>query len=269
MPDLSLPDVTLHYETEGSGPPLLLLAGMFSDGASWAPVVPLLTPDFTVIRPDNRSTGRTVVSDAAVDCAAMADDARALMDHLGHTTFHCVGHSLGGLLALELAFAYPERVMTTAVLASGYKRSARRVGLFDTLLAIRQAPMGEEMWLRALYPWVFGEDFFKAEGNVEAAVAAALAYPHAQTVENMARQIAAFNAFRPEAKIAEIACPALMLYGGQDVLVPPQSARDSLSTLPNAEHHTVPNAGHSIVWDAAEEVAGHLRNFLMTQSGTA
>ena len=56
MPDLALEDITLHYEIDGSGPPLLMLAGMMGDNASWGALLRLLTPHFTVIRPDNRTT---------------------------------------------------------------------------------------------------------------------------------------------------------------------------------------------------------------------
>ncbi|NNK17457.1 MAG: alpha/beta hydrolase [Sulfitobacter sp.] len=262
MPDLALDDITLHYEIEGKGPPLLLLAGMLSDSATWAPLVPLLSDRFTVIRPDNRTTGRTTPWDAPADCALMARDAVALMDHLGFQQFHCAGHSLGGLLTLEIASADPGRVATASVLASGRIRAPRTAALFDTLLAIRRAPKGEEMWLRALYPWIFGNGFFENLGNIETALGAALAYPYAQTADAMELQVAAFRAFRPKAKPEQIVRPTLILYAGQDIMVPPDAARKSFDTLPNATHHTIEHAGHSIVWDAADEVAEHLSTFL-------
>ncbi len=262
MPDLSLNDITLHYEIDGSGPPLLLLAGMLSDSAAWSILVPLLTPYFTVIRPDNRTTGRTRPWDAPADCALMAQDALALMDHLKIDRFHVGGHSLGGLLSLEIAHAAPERAATATVLASGRVRSPRTAAVFDALLAVRRAPEGEEAWLRALYPWLFGNRFFEDMQNVEDALAAALAYPHAQTVDAMAHQIAAFRAFRPKARMAEITCPALVLYAGQDLMIPPELARPSFAPIPDLTEASIDHAGHSIVWDAPTEVAEHLLAFL-------
>lgn len=102
MPDLPLSDISLHYEVDGSGPPLLMLAGMLSDSASWGALAPLLSDHFTLIRPDNRSTGRTTPWDAETSVAQMARDALTLMEYLGHDTFHVVGHSMGGLMAMEL-----------------------------------------------------------------------------------------------------------------------------------------------------------------------
>lgn len=255
MPDLALNDISLHYEIEGSGPPLLLLAGMLSDSATWGPFASLLTDRFTVIRPDNRTTGRTTPWDADVSVMQMANDALALMDHLGHSQFHVAGHSLGGLMALEIAGLAPDRVTSATVLASGRIRSPRTDGVFDALLNIRRAPMGEEMWLRSLYPWIFGQAFFKDPQNVETALAASLAYPYAQTVDAMAHQIDAFRGYRPQATLDQIITPTLVIYAGQDVMVPPSMAKPGFAAMSNLTEVTIEDAGHSIVWDATEAVA--------------
>ncbi len=262
MPDLPLDDVTLHYEIEGSGPPLLLLAGMLSDSATWAGLAPMLTDHYTVIRPDNRTTGRTIPWDAPADCSLMATDALALMNHLGFDRFHVGGHSLGGLLSLEIANMAPSQVMTATVLASGRVRSPRTAGVFDALLAIRRAPEGEEMWLRGLYPWIFGNGFFESSDNIETALEAARGYPYAQSADAMAHQVAAFRAFRPKAKPDQITCPTLVLYAGQDLMIPPSLARPSFAAITNLTEVTIEHAGHSIVWDAPQDVASHLIKFL-------
>jgi pimeloyl-ACP methyl ester carboxylesterase len=118
------------------------------------------------------------------------------------------------------------------------------------------------MWLRALYPWIFGQGFFADAANVDIALEAALAYPHAQTADAMAHQIEMFRAFRPKADVATLHCPTLVLYAGQDILVPPEVARPSFRSIPRLTEATLPDAGHSIVWDAPEEVARHLSSFL-------
>ena len=262
MPELTLPDLTLHYEVDGDGPPLLLLAGMLSDSATWAGFTPLLSDHFTVIRPDNRTTGRTVPRDAPADVVHMIADALALMDHLGHGAFHVAGHSLGGLMSLELAALMPERVATVGVFASGRIRVPRTMAVFDALLAIRRAPQGERLWLQALHPWIFGNGFFEDADATRTAIVAALGYPHMQTVDAMTLQIEAFRAFRPKARMAEIACPTLVAYAGQDLLVPPALAQPSFANLPDLHEVTFPDAGHSIVWDAPDALADHLLHFL-------
>lgn len=266
MPDLDLDDIRLHYEVAGDGPPLLLLAGMMGDSASWAPLLPLLAERFTVICPDNRTTGRTVPRDAPVSLAQIGADAMALMDHLGHQRFSIAGHSMGGLVTLDLAALHGDRIERAAVLASGRVRSPRTAAVFDALLAVRRAPQGEEMWLRALYPWVFGAAFLSDPAAMEAAIAAARAYPHAQDADAMAHQLAALKSYRPAARVEDIPCPVLVLYAEEDVLIPPAAARPGFAAIPDLTEHTVPGAGHSIVWDAPEAVAAHLHGFMAPEA---
>lgn len=262
MPDLKCPDITLHYEISGRGPPLLLLAGLLSDSATWQSLLGLLEPYFTLIRPDNRTTGRTTPWDAPVSVQHMARDALALMDHLGHEEFHIAGHSMGGLMGIEIAGHAPDRVTGLSILASGAVRIPRAMHVFDTLLAIRRAsPEGETLWLRALYPWIFRPDFFKDPNNTEMAIEAALAYPHAQTVDAMAAQIDALRNFRPETRPESLKCPVQTLLAGQDLIVPPDAARASFDGIPNVQHHRIEDSGHSIAWDAPDWVAEHLIAF--------
>ena len=266
MPDFKRPDVSLHYEIDGSGPPLLLLAGMLSDSATWAGFAPLLTDQFTVIRPDNRTTGRTTPWDAKTSMELMAQDALALMDHLDLGPFHVAGHSMGGLLAMDLATLAPEKVSTVGVFASGRVRLPRTLAAFRSLLAVRRAPKGEELWLRALYSWIFGPAFFEDPQNAETALTAALNYPYVQSVDAMAHQIDAFSVLRPVAKPELITCPTLVAYAGQDILVPPEQAQPSFQGIANLTEITIPDAGHSIVWDAPEELAHLLLGFLAAQA---
>ena len=261
MPELSLPDVSLHYEIDGSGPPLLMLAGMLSDSASWGALAPLLTDHFTLIRPDNRSTGRTTPWDAEISVAQMARDALALMDHLGHETFHLVGHSMGGLMAMELTGMAPKRVQALSILASAPVRAPRTMAVFDALLAVRRAPEGEQLWLCALYPWIFAPGFFTDPDNVETALAAALAYPHAQSADAMAHQMQALRGFRPTVRPADLTCRTKVLHGADDLLIPRADAEKAFAAIPDVTQHTLPDAGHSIHWDAADAVAKHLRQF--------
>lgn len=262
MPDMKRPDITLHYEVSGNGPPLLLLAGLLSDSATWQPLLRLLEPHFTLIRPDNRTTGRTIPWDAPVTVQHMAQDAVTVMDHLGHDQFQIAGHSMGGLMGIEIAGIAPDRVAGLSILASGAVRIPRAMHVFDTLLAIRRAsPDGETLWLRSLYPWIFRPGFFENPSNTKMALEAALAYPHAQTADAMALQIDALRNFRPETRPSDVKCPVQSLLAGQDLIIPPDAAQKSFGSIPDVQHHRIEDSGHSIVWDAPDWVAERLIAF--------
>lgn len=261
MPELQLDDITLHYEVDGNGPPLILIAGMLSDSASWGPLVPLLTPHFTVIRPDNRTTGRTRPWDAPVSIAEVARDAMALMEHLGHARYHVVGHSMGGLVGMELAGMQPQVVSSLAILASSRQRAPQTVAIFDTLLEIRRGTDDPALWLKALYPWAFRPEFFEDPANTEAALAAALAYPHGQSADAMAHQIESLRAFKPQIGPDQITAPTLVLLAQHDILIPRVGTAKGFAKIADVTVKEIEGAGHSLHWDAPAAVADHLIGF--------
>ena len=98
--------IDLYYEERGSGPPLLIIPPLSSTGFT----ITALEPHFRIITFDNRGAGRSSVPPGPYTTRLMADDAAALLEHLGVERAHVFGFSLGAEIAQELALAYPERV---------------------------------------------------------------------------------------------------------------------------------------------------------------
>jgi len=257
MPKLDRPDLSLHYETTGNGPPLLMLAGFMSDHASWTPLIPLLKDHFTCITPDNRTTGQSTPWDAPVSIDLMCKDALALMDHLRHDRYHVIGHSMGGIIALHMAQEVPQRMASTHVAASAPVRLPRNTALFANLITIRRSDAPPDTWLRALFPWLFNPLVYNDPKALDQAVADSLAYPHAQTADAMEHQLTALRGF-DGTDLAKPTCPTQVLIGALDLIVPPDHILAVLNHLP---HHILEGAGHSIHWDAPESVAELLRTF--------
>lgn len=255
MPTADL-HIRLHYEIDGEGPPLLLLAGMMSDSASWGPLVPLLTPHFTVIRPDNRTTGRT--ENAAPGLDAWAQDAATLLDHLNLPKAHVAGHSLGGLIATHLAAITPARVDKLALLAAAPVFLQRNIALFRHLIALRDPAYPPDLWLRALFPWLFHPRTFDSPAIVDTMVALSLAYPHAQSRAAMQAQLDAYEAAESALHLPDPLPPTLALLAEDDLLMPASLARPALTAITGLRVAMVPQAGHSVHWDAPDTVAAHL-----------
>jgi len=107
-----------YYEREGSGTPLLLIAGAMSGAWAWSDHFCNQLERFELIRYDHRDIGR---SGAQGECTwpKLAADAIDLLDHLEIDSAHLVGHSMGGHIAQELALAHPKRVATISIIGSG------------------------------------------------------------------------------------------------------------------------------------------------------
>jgi len=257
MPVLEHSGIAQHYEISGTGPPLLMVAGMISDSASWAPMIPLLESHFTLIRPDNRTTGRTTPLDAPATVALFAADCAALLDALDLGPAHVLGHSLGGMIGMQLAIAQPRLVRTLTLAASAPLALKRNVAMFRNLLAIRHSDASADTWWNALFLWLFSPDIYQTSNAARYAVAGALTYRHAQTAQAMALQVDALEAYQP-ATIEQVHIPVQAVLGTGDILLPSALAVPALGQTPI---HHIDGAGHSIHWDAPDVLAKHLREF--------
>jgi pimeloyl-ACP methyl ester carboxylesterase len=257
MPFADLGQTRLHYTDEGEGPPLLLLAGMMSDGASWGPVVPGLAARFRVIRPDNRTTGQTVTT-GPVSLDTWAQDVADLLDYLSLPRAHVAGHSLGGLIALHLATTAPARIDRLALLATGPLFLRRSLLFFHHLLALRADGMPPDLWLRALFPWLFAPRVFDSDSLIETMIALSLGYPHAQTRPAFEAQIAAYADVESTIRLPAALPPTLALLAQHDLLMPPALLRPALAALGPMTVVEIADAGHSVHWDAPEAVVAAL-----------
>ena len=120
---------TLHYQTihgyrrafriAGSGPVLLLIHGIGDNSTTWHSVHSKLAQRFTVIAPDLLGHGQSDKPRADYSVAAYANGMRDLLGVLGIERVTVVGHSLGGGVAMQFAYQYPERVERLVLVSTG------------------------------------------------------------------------------------------------------------------------------------------------------
>src|SRR3954468_24730941 len=109
----------VHYRSAGSGPVLVLVHGITSTSATWAGVLPYLAERFTVVAPDLLGHGDSAKPRGDYSLGAHASGIRDLLVALGHSRATVVGHSLGGGIAMQLAYQFPERVERLVLVNSG------------------------------------------------------------------------------------------------------------------------------------------------------
>ena len=246
MPYFDRDDITLYYETHGSGSPLLLIAGFASDSQSWQPVIRTLAEHFSVIVFDNRGSGRTRPMNDFASIGDMADDCGRLLDHLGLGASHVLGHSMGGFIAQELALRQPHRVISLILAATACRNSPRNNALFADWVDNHTSGANLEQWFRAVFYWLFTPRFFDDRLNVAAAVDYAIDYPYPQSSAALANQVRAMAEFDRSGATAKIMLPTLVITGIEDILFPPETADILVQLLPAARLETIRNAAHSI-----------------------
>jgi len=122
--ELELRELTLHghrlaYRQAGSGPVLVLIHGITSDSDTWRRVMPYLARRFTVLAPDLIGHGGSAKPRGDYSLGAHASAVRDLLLALGHDRATFVGHSLGGGIAMQLSYQFPERCERLVLVDSG------------------------------------------------------------------------------------------------------------------------------------------------------
>src|SRR5271168_1776968 len=107
------------FLSAGKGPPLLLIHGIGDSSSTWLPVVESFATDYTVIAPDLLGHGLSDKPRADYSVAAYANGMRDLLSVLDIDRVTVVGHSLGGGVAAQFAYTYPERCERLVLVGSG------------------------------------------------------------------------------------------------------------------------------------------------------
>src|SRR5512147_2309921 len=117
-------EITLHghrvsYRAAGSGPLLVLIHGIAGSSATWQEVLPRLAERYTVVAPDLLGHGSSAKPRTDYSLGAYACAIRDLLGVLGYERGTIVGHSLGGGVAMQFAYQFPERCERMALVSSG------------------------------------------------------------------------------------------------------------------------------------------------------
>jgi pimeloyl-ACP methyl ester carboxylesterase len=128
--------LNMYYEIHGVGEPLLLLHGAFMTVEGFGSLLPSLAETRQVIVTEMQAHGRTADIDRPLSVEHLADDAAALIRHLGHDRVDVFGYSLGAGVALHLAVRHPD-VVRNLILASGnYSVDGFHPGVLDGIQTI-------------------------------------------------------------------------------------------------------------------------------------
>jgi pimeloyl-ACP methyl ester carboxylesterase len=244
-------------EVEGDGPPLLMLHGAEGSRRQFAVIRPELTDRFTVITYDQRDCGDTMGPDVAPTLVDLADDARALLEALGHASGFVFGTSFGGRIAQALAVRHPgvvQRLVLASTWALPVALGAANPQVVGELQRLRAGlPESAEALAGLFFPEAYLEANPAARGYFKAAP------PRSARSERRGTTVADM----PNLDLARIEQPTLLLAGFADTLVPPEltlSLRDHIRGAVTTA--LLPEVGHLAVAQAPKEVARHLRAFL-------
>ncbi len=268
MPTAHVNGIDIEYATEGdpSDPPLLLVMGLGGQLTAWPDgfVRGLRDRGFFIVRFDNRDCGLSTKWEGLPDVLAlftgdpssapyrvedMADDAAALLEHLGMTTAHVVGVSMGGMITQALVINHAEHFVSAASIMS--TTGDRTVGAptAEAMTALLRPPAtsrDEAIEASVAGSQVIGSPKYPTDvGTLRERAAAA--YDRSYCPEGTVRQLAAILASPDRTgglRSAEM--PFLVVHGEDDPLVTLSGGQATAAAVPGAKLITIPGMGHDL-----------------------
>lgn len=267
MPKIRVGEHELHYERAGSGEPLLLIQGMSGTHVSWGePFLAPLRESFDVIAFDNRGIGLSAPIDGPFTIVEMAEDAAGLLDELGIESAHVVGISMGGMIAQDLALAYPDRLRSLTLGCSycGGPGSQLMPQENVEILAAGMMSGDRDKAIQASYEVNLSPAFRADESRYAAFHEMATSVPAAKrTIELQAQAIFGHDT---SGRLAEISTPTLIVHGTEDGVLPHPNGELIASLMPAARLETLEGIGHMFWWEQPERSAELIREHALAAS---
>jgi pimeloyl-ACP methyl ester carboxylesterase len=249
----------LNYKKTGTGPPLVILHGLFGSADNWFSIARELDKEFTMYLVDQRNHGDSPHDDEW-NYEVMVEDLRELLDEEGLVKVNLMGHSMGGKTVMNFALKYPERVekLIVADIAPRYypvhhesileglnsldlKTISSRKEADDALANYISEPGIRQFLLKSL-----GRDADGFAWKINLPVIS-------KNIENVGEAL-------PEGESFE--GPTLFLAGANSNYVQQKDLPEILEFFPNYELEFVQNAGHWLHAEQPHAVVEEIRKFL-------
>ncbi|MFN2432262.1 MAG: alpha/beta fold hydrolase, partial [Gemmatimonadota bacterium] len=181
-------DITMNYDQEGSGEPLVLIPYLTADCACYAFQVAEYSKHFTCISVDPRGAGETDKPRGVYSTELFADDVCAFMQALGVDRAHVSGLSLGAATGMWLAAKYPQKVKSLSLHSGWTKTDAfMRTVIEGWQVMARGLGSVTEMVILGIFPWCFTPELYVAKPDYIQSLAAFVWARPAQSLDAFLR----------------------------------------------------------------------------------
>ncbi len=249
----------IDYAEMGEGPAVIFLHGIGGGDASFADQLGAF-PGFRTIAWNMPGYGRSEPKIWPPSFASLSQALGEFIEALSLPAVHLVGHSIGGMVALEHTIRRPDQVASLSVIGSTPSFGGPDESFKEAFLKARLAPLERgktmEQMARESAPALVGP-------NADEACLAAVAAPMAKVSEKTWRGILeCLVTFNRRDDLAKVAQPCCLIAGEHDQNAPPRTMQKMAEKLTDAEYHLIAGAGHMINQEAAQEINAILLDFL-------
>lgn len=257
MPTNQINGVTIHYEAEGSGEPVLFVHGLGGCLENWANQARFFSGRYGTIRMDLRGFGKSdcPVQDDAYSVEIFSNDILGFIDRLELETIHLVGTSMGGYVSLCFSLTHADRVKSLALCHTSCRRSVPIDILNSRIKALETVDMKE--YARLVVSQAV------AEGTSQALIDTIVDSVAQNSKDAYMRVISkGLTGFDVCDRLQEIRIPTLVIGGEKDRVIPPDRSVELHERIPGSRLTIIPNVGHLSYLERPEEFNRILMGFL-------
>lgn len=250
MPRIRAGSITMNYDQQGSGEPLVLIPYLAADCACYAFQVADYAKHFTCVSVDLRGTGDSDKPGGVYSTEMFADDVAALMQAIGIAKAHVSGLSLGAATGMWLAAKYPDRVKSLS-LHSGWPKTDPYVktvvqGWQVMAKALDSVP---EMVIQGIFPWCFTPALYEQKPDYIRALSDFVRSRPRQPIEAFIQESDAVMTHDVEAQLGKIRAPTQITFGRHDVVTSTRFADRLKDGIRNSETYIFDDCSHAPLYE--------------------
>jgi pimeloyl-ACP methyl ester carboxylesterase len=268
MPKVQVNEITMNYDQQGAGEPIILIPYTAADYACYAFQVADYAKHFTCISVDLRGGGETDKPEGTYSVELFADDVAALMQTLGIQQAHVTGLSLGAATGMWLAAKYPDKVKSLS-LHSGWTKTDPFLKVLVEGWRVMAKGLGSvpEMVIMGIFPWCFTPELYAARPEYIDALADFVRGRPAQPLEAFMRQSGAVIAHDAESQLGKIKAPTQITFGRYDMVTSTRFAEPMKRNIQHAELMIFEGCAHAPIYEQVDEFNQTTLEFLKRHSG--
>jgi pimeloyl-ACP methyl ester carboxylesterase len=254
MPKMRANNITLNYEQQGSGEPLILIPYLAADHACYAFQVAEYAKQFTCISLDLRGAGESDKPDGVYSTEQFADDVAAVMQAIGVGRAHVSGLSLGAATGMWLAAKYPDRVRSLS-LHSGWARSDPYLKTVVQGWQVMARALGSvtELIIQGLFPWCFTPELYAEKPDYIKGLADFVRGRPAQPIDAFIQQSNAVIAHDADAQLGKIRVPTQITFGRHDMVTSTRFAERMKNGIKQSELAIFETCSHAPIYEQVAE----------------
>jgi pimeloyl-ACP methyl ester carboxylesterase len=267
MPQVTVNDISINYDQQGSGEPLIMIPYLAADNACYAFQVAEYAKHFTCISVDPRGAGETDKPEGVYSTELFSDDMSAFMQALGVDRAHISGLSLGAATGMWLAAKYPQKVKSLS-LHSGWTKTDPFLKTVVEGWQVMAQGLGSvtEMVILGIFPWCFTPELYAAKPEyIQSLIAFVRGRPQ-QPLDAFLRQSHAVIAHDVERHLGKITAPTQITFGRYDMVT--SRFADRMNTnIQGSELIVFEDCSHTPIYEKVDEFNEKTLEFLQRHNG--